>query len=397
MQPNDRPNDGPNDRLQEHQRTRLILLIMAILTMGRVGWELLLGPRATLRDVTTQVFQNWDAAALAEIASENFFLRPDRTMANGHQITIAATDLKDLFALYGQQLGKLKRYQVIEEKVDRNSPLNTRGNVYATYKLEAEFEKAPAVIRLYLDLYGNWKLYHFIVQSPVLSPCLSQVDWPLCSARQAQRHTPAAVQTMLAKIQTLKQCVDCDLSYLNFQGMDLTAVNLTRANLSGTNFEAANLKNANLRLANITHARFKSANLHGASLRDVTGPGAIFDKANLKNADLTQAELPRANFRQANLQTAAFDRANLEEANFYQADLQQAQLNQTSLFRANFRQAKMTRTQLNGANLQCASLGGAQALLVQISGAMMDGTILPNQAVNLPETLARRKDVVLRC
>jgi uncharacterized protein YjbI with pentapeptide repeats len=379
------------------QPTRLILLSIALLTLGRVTWELLLGPRSTLHDVTTQVFQNWDADALHTVASENFFLRPDRTLANGHQITIDASNLTDLLAIYHQQLGRLKQYRVLEEKVDRNSNLNTRGTVYATYKLAAEFEKAPATIRLYLDLYGNWKLHHFIIQSPILSPCLSQVDWQLCSAHQAQQNTPPVVQRMLTQIQTQRQCIDCDLSYLNFQGMDLADVNFTRANLSGTNFEDANLKNANLQQANVTRTRFQAANLHSAMLRDVIGPGAIFYQANLKNADLAQAELPHANFREANLQATDFDRANLEEANFYQADLQQAQLNQTSLFHANFRQAKMTRTQLNGANLQCASLGGAQALLVQISGALMDGTILPNQAINLPNTHARRKDVALRC
>jgi uncharacterized protein YjbI with pentapeptide repeats len=382
---------------QNTNQTRLICLIVALLTLGRVSWELLLGPRATLRDVTTQIFKEWNSDDLAEITSENFFLRPDRTTPNGHPISIETENLKELFQLYAQQLGPLQKYRVVEEKVDRNSTLNTRGNVYATYKLEAEFAKAPATIRLYLDLYGNWKLHHFIVQSPVLSPCLSQVDWQLCPAYQARKNTPEVVHRMLTQLQTLKQCVGCDLSYLNFQGADLSDVNLTRANLSGTNFEGAILKNANLKLANLTRTRFQSTDLHNASLREATGAGANFHHANLRNADLSQAELPRSNFRQANLQSTAFDRANLEEANFYQADLQQAQLNQTSLFRANFRQAKMSRTQLNGANLQCASMGGAKALLVQISGALMDGTILPNQAINLPETRARRKDVVLRC
>lgn len=385
--------------MQEHRAktTRMVLGLVTLLAGGRIGWELLLGPRATLNDVTQRVFQTWTMDDLQEVTTENFFRRPDRTTPERYNITIERDNLEELMQLYAQQLGKLKRYEVVEEKIHRNRKLNLRGHVYASYKLNAEFEKAPATIRLYLDLYGNWKLHHFIIQSPALSPCLSQVDWQLCSANQAKRNTPEVVQVLLGKIQTLRQCVDCDLSYLNFQQIDLTGVNFSRANLTGANFEKAALKYTNFQGSRLHRARFKAADLEGSNFKDAIGAGVLFHQANLKNASLEQADLPRSSFQQANLQGANLDKSNLEESNFYQADLHHAQLNQTSLFRANFRQARMTRTQMNGANLQCASMGGAAAMRVQISGALMDGTVLPNQAINLPVTLARRKDVALRC
>jgi uncharacterized protein YjbI with pentapeptide repeats len=379
------------------RRTRLVLGIIAIITAGQVGWECLLGPRTTLNDMTQQVFQTWQPDDLRKVVNSDFFMRPDRTMPDGQEIAVATDNLPELLAIYREQLGPLKRFQVLEEKIYRNQLSEHRGTVYATYKLQAEFEKAPAVIRLYFDLYGSWRVHHFTVSSTALSPCLSQVDWQLCSADQARRNPPDRIAVMRQQIATLKQCVDCDLSFLDFRAMNLAGVNFDRANLTSTNFNGADLQNANLGHTQLKQAQFKAANLQNANLAGTIGAGAIFYRANLQNANLQQANFPHANFEQANLQGSNLDRSDLEEANFYQADLHHAHLNQTSLFRADFRQARMTRTQMNGANLQCARLGGAAALRVEIAGALLDGTVLPNQTINLPTSLARRKDVVLRC
>jgi uncharacterized protein YjbI with pentapeptide repeats len=344
---------------------------MALLSGVGVGNQLLFGPRATLRALTTQAFSSWDAVP-------NFI----------------STDRRDLLALYKQQLGPLQSYRILTE-----TEAYSRGRII--YKLQAQFARGPATIQVDLDRDSDrdssWKIRHFMVESAALSPCLSQTDWQLCPLDQATQNTASVMAQRLAKIKQQRQCVNCDLSYANLSGQDLAGVNLAGANLTGTNLTEADLKNATLTGTNLTRTRFQSANLHSAVLRDAIGTGPQFHLANLRRADLSQVDLPQANFRQANLQAAQIDRANLEAANFYQADLQQAHLNQTSLFHANFRQAKMSHTQLNGANLQCASFGQAQARSVQIWGALLDGTILPDQMVNLPTTRARRKDVLLRC
>jgi uncharacterized protein YjbI with pentapeptide repeats len=351
--------------------TRAGLILMALLSSIGVSSQMLFGPRATLRALTSQAFSTWDAVP-------NFI----------------ATDRRDLLALYKQQLGPLQRYRILTE-----TGTYSRGRI--TYKLQAQFTQGPATIQVDLDrghnLAEDWKIRHFMVESAALSPCLSQIDWQRCPLDQATRNTARVMAQRLAKIKQQRQCVNCDLSYANLSGQDLAGVNLTGANLTGTNLSGADLKNATLSGTNLTRTQFQSANLHSANLRDAIGTGPQFHLANLRRADLSQTDLPQANFRQANLQAAQIDRGNLEAANFYQADLQQAHLNQTSLFRANFQQAKMSHTQLNGANLQCASFGQAQARSVQIGGALLDGTILPDQVVNLPTTHARRKDVLLRC
>ncbi|MFM2429096.1 MAG: hypothetical protein RLZZ511_309 [Cyanobacteriota bacterium] len=379
------------------QETRLILGIIAVIAGGQAIWELLLGPRATVQDVTQQVFQTWDPKALANVVNSEFFIRPDRTTPDGQMISVAEDNLQELLSLYREQLGPLQRFQVVEEKISQSRLHRSGKAVYATYKLEAQFAKAPATVRLYLERYGNWRVHHFIIQSPALSPCLSQVDWQLCSANQARRNTPDHVATLKAQLQFQRQCIGCDLSYLDLRSLDLAGVNLRQANLTGTRFQEANLQNANLQNTNLHRTQFQQANLKNANLSAAIGPGTRFQQANLQNANLQNAQLAHANFAQANLQGSQLDRADLEAANFYRADLHHAQLNQSTLFAADFRQARMTRTQMNGANLQCASLSGAAALRVQIEGALLDGTILPNQMVHLPTTLARRKDVVLRC
>jgi hypothetical protein len=196
------------------ENVRLLLGAIALLSGLKVGWEFLLGPRAALRQVVPEVFGAWQAENLTNYSAPHFFQRPDRSV-EGSDRSVALEDVQDLFKIYQAQLGRLKSYRVVEEKVGQNGATDAKASTYASYKLEAQFEKAPATIRLYLDLYGSWKLSHFIVQSEALSPCLAQVDWQLCSAEQAKKTTPQVVQRSLRRLLDRRECVGCDLSYVN--------------------------------------------------------------------------------------------------------------------------------------------------------------------------------------
>jgi uncharacterized protein YjbI with pentapeptide repeats len=379
------------------ENMRLLLGAIALLSGLKVGWEFLLGPRAALRQVVPEVFGQWQAENLTDYSVPHFFQRPDRSVDGGRDRAVAVEDVQDLFKVYSKQLGKLKTYRVVEEKIGKNAAAEAKASTYANYKLEAEFEKAPATIRLYMDLYGSWKLSHFIVQSEVLSPCLAQVNWQFCSAEQAQKMTPQVVQKSLERLMKRRECVRCDLSYLNLAGTDLTKVNLTGANLTGTNLAGAHLNGAKLKSTKLKSANLTEALLVGVDLSGAVAPAVIFTRAKLAGADLSHGQFIKAGFEGANLRGVRFEGSDLEQANFYQANLRESRLRGSSLFRANLRQANLEGAQLAGSNLQCASLGGAYGDGMGLDGALLDGTVLPNQARVIPVTIGRRKDVALRC
>ena len=123
----------------------------------------------------------------------------------------------------------------------------------------------------------------------------------------------------------------------NFQGIDLSSLDLRNrfmggADLTGAYFIDANLTGAILRDANLTDADLTDADLTGANLTgailidayfiDANLTGAILTDANLTNADLTDADLTGANLELANLTDAdltntSFDRrTNLKNVNF---------------------------------------------------------------------------------
>jgi uncharacterized protein YjbI with pentapeptide repeats len=95
---------------------------------------------------------------------------------------------------------------------------------------------------------------------------------------------------------------DVNWSGCDKQGMLLTGVELTSANLGQTRFNGAQLDDANLSYAKLQGADFSFANLANARLIS----------ADLQNADLSQADLTHADLRYADLRGAKLDEATLQ-------------------------------------------------------------------------------------
>jgi uncharacterized protein YjbI with pentapeptide repeats len=93
---------------------------------------------------------------------------------------------------------------------------------------------------------------------------------------------------------------------IEFAGISLPYINLSRTdlsygNFSGTNFYRANLQNAALTGANLSNANLRKADLSGSCLRYANLMNADLQYANLSGADLTDARLAGANLTGANL------------------------------------------------------------------------------------------------
>ncbi len=101
--------------------------------------------------------------------------------------------------------------------------------------------------------------------------------------------------------------------------IDLSNVDLRRANLY-----RADLKEAHLNRSNLNQASFIGADLTEATFVVSDLSGGKFNLANLTGADLGGANLKSANLTGANLRNANFEYADLNGANFSAADLEGA-------------------------------------------------------------------------
>jgi uncharacterized protein YjbI with pentapeptide repeats len=182
---------------------------------------------------------------------------------------------------------------------------------------------------------------------------------------------------------------DFDLKLLgkDFQGADLTGMDLSRFDLSDSNFNGAILRKANLCGANLRNSKFDNADLSFANLRR-----ANLDDSSLDNARLESVELGGASLIKASLKGANLTKATLKGSNFMYADLsgailvsarfRGAKLQFANLSYANLNRADLIRANLKGANLEHATLRGACLNNAVMKRANLNGVDLRGDADN---------------
>lgn len=134
--------------------------------------------------------------------------------------------------------------------------------------------------------------------------------------------------------------------------------------LSATNLSEANLVCASLDRVKFNGAILNKADLHQACLND-----ANLSHAKLIDANLTQARLERANLIQSNLTNANLSEASLNEANLNKADLSDVILDGAILTNASMGNTNLTSAILIGANLRGATLSKSNLSKADLSGA----------------------------
>ena len=78
-----------------------------------------------------------------------------------------------------------------------------------------------------------------------------------------------------------------DLSFLDMSGFNLSTANFANANLRGTNFSHTNLKGCNMNRANLEGANMTAANLQGVYLKGSRMINVIVSKELLNVADFS--------------------------------------------------------------------------------------------------------------
>lgn len=171
------------------------------------------------------------------------------------------------------------------------------------------------------------------------------------------------------RLQTDKQCNQCDLS-----GADLSGIDLSGAQLVGANLNTANLVNTNLSGANLTEASLVAANLAGA---------------NLRQANLTKTTFVYANLTRGQLQGATLFKTDLQGANLAEADLSGSKVSESSFTNANLYQIKLPAsvTASSGRTYDANGNTFSKATLVGLNGdgAMVGRSVLTEGGVDTYE------------
>ena len=165
--------------------------------------------------------------------------------------------------------------------------------------------------------------------------------------------------------------------------LDLSAADLTLANLSGSDLQEAQLRSTclaqcNLEGANLTTAILESANLQGANLHSAVLDQAILLGANLQGVNLIHANLSGANLSCADLRGANLRWADLTGANLRWADLTGAKLSGATLAKADLTKAILRESSLIQADctetiLIKADWSGANLSGINLTGARLHG------------------------
>lgn len=137
----------------------------------------------------------------------------------------------------------------------------------------------------------------------------------------------------------------------NFQGANLSGLDLTGINLSYANLIAANLQQTNLTHANLNYAKLVVANLRGSEITGANLQGVKFVGAHLQQTRLNACNLKRADLSDADLTQAQLVRSNLKDANLSGANLTEANLSEANLEGVTLDDTKCTAVMLTGAIL----------------------------------------------
>jgi len=146
-----------------------------------------------------------------------------------------------------------------------------------------------------------------------------------------------------------------DLSKSRLNHADLHGASLPEACLEGAVAFQANMAGADLTALRAS----EGCDFSQACLRNVISPDSVWETANLTAADLSRAQLEGADFAEAVLERVKLDGAVLRFARFVKANLREASLRHADLFEGSLEEADLTGADLSGANLYGAEVIGA--------------------------------------
>eukprot|EP00057_Strongylocentrotus_purpuratus_P008555 XP_011663029.1 PREDICTED: BTB/POZ domain-containing protein KCTD9-like [Strongylocentrotus purpuratus] len=145
-------------------------------------------------------------------------------------------------------------------------------------------------------------------------------------------HTPMKRWEFIRMLQCAPSKYDLRCQGMNFEGADLS-----KLDLKYINFTMSNLSSANLSGANLSYCTLERANLSGAKLDvRVNMKGVNLENSQMAGVNLRVATLKNANLQNSNLRWAILAGTDLENCNLTGCDLQDANLRGANVKNATF-------------------------------------------------------------
>ena len=144
-------------------------------------------------------------------------------------------------------------------------------------------------------------------------------------------------------------------------GVDLSRINLSKANLREANFSAVVLDHANFRGAQLWGTVLVEAYLAGADLRETDIENideSLFLVNNLSRANLNRVDLNSIVFRDTDLSGANLSRTNILGTHFVETDLSETNFNRATVSNTYFTKVDLSRAK----GLETLEYGGPSSI-----------------------------------
>ena len=144
----------------------------------------------------------------------------------------------------------------------------------------------------------------------------------------------------------------------------------------GANLTGIDLANQNLDAANIQRATMNEATLTGASLKQAIFTGTTLEASELSDIDFSFSRLNETSFLKSTLVAARFESANLQQAALEQVYAPQCQFQNADLTESYCLMADFTRSDFENADFTFAHLEAALFVECNLTGTRFDGAVL---------------------
>ncbi|XP_041477112.1 BTB/POZ domain-containing protein KCTD9-like [Lytechinus variegatus] len=177
-------------------------------------------------------------------------------------------------------------------------------------------------------------------------------------------HTPMKRWEFIRMLQCAPSKYDLRCQGMNFEGADLSKLDLKYINFTMSNLSSANLSGANLSYCTLERANLSAAKLDGANLRGVKMVLANLENASLRGCNFedpagTKANMEGVNMKGVNLENSQMAGVNLRVATLKNANLQNSNLRWAILAGTDLENCNLTGCDLQDANLRGANVKNA--------------------------------------
>jgi uncharacterized protein YjbI with pentapeptide repeats len=182
----------------------------------------------------------------------------------------------------------------------------------------------------------------------------------------------------------------CNLSNINFSGLDFNEALFNDSSLNFCNFEKSSLNNSSFISASAIETRYNNTIITGTRFHGTHLEQAYFGRAKINEASFTSSKMAHAKFLEAEIRESKFGWADLIEAQF-----DKSKIKNVDFMRARLAGASFDGTTIAGGTARRCNLEGASFVEATIQGMNLDAAVFTDSRLdeaNLSEAIGISKN-----